>query len=730
MKKTIRLISAVLAVIMVFSSISVACAQDGSALPAENTAVTLLNTTRGGINTDDYNTSEDEAAAEIRDALVKRQNPVVTTLVTDYRLSHDDYQRLFARAYSMDLARNSSEGDYLRWSFRSYSVEARAATYDSKTFYYTLSMNVDYLTTLEQENEVNAFVADALKSLNLNTMQDYEKVIAIGNFICEINNYDYDHYQDASYGPQFAAYGAVKNGVSVCQGYCALFYKMCLEAGIPCRIIASTNHTWNLVKLTDYGDYYYNIDITWNDTAYDDMEAADGNYWSNTYVHDYSLKSNADFKLSDHTRAYEFATAEFEREYPVAPVSYYLYEKIPGTKTHKVFCADCKGLVAESEACTIVDSRCIYCEPLPSKPSNIRTTARGGTGERLKIEWNAVSNADGYNVYILQNGEYVLAGSTEKTEYVFENLVPGWEYYFRVAAYSGDPENEGPMSGVFHTCAACPPMDAPSVNAVNSKTIQVDWTITNAHGYVVQWSTDPEFKTGVNSAYVVGHNSDSYAISVPNNAQGYYVRVRAWRYWENNTLVYGIWTGSVKHGQAPVKVTGLYTSARGGYGERLKISWDAQAKADSYNVYRLVDGKYTLVGTSATNEYIFESLTPGWEYYYKVSAVRDGIEGILSDELHTCAACPPMSAPSVSRSGSQIKVNWGIVNSHGYVVMWSTDPSFKTNVNYAYVVGHEATSYTIKGLDSSKTYYVRTRAWRYWENNTLVYGIWTDGVKA
>ena len=89
-----------------------------------------------------------------------------------------------------------------------------------------------------------------------------------------------------------------------------------------------------------------------------------------------------------------------------------------------------------------------------------------------------------------------------------------------------------------------------------------------------------------------------------------------------------------------------------------------------------------------------------------------------------------MSAPSVSRSGSQIKVNWGIVNSHGYVVQWSTDPSFKTDVNYAYIVGHNSDSYTVTGLDQNQTYYVRTRAWRYWENNTLVYGIWTDGVKA
>ena len=208
------------------------------------------------------------------------------------------------------------------------------------------------------------------------------------------------------------------------------------------------------------------------------------------------------------------------------------------------------------------------------------------------------------------------------------------------------------------------------------------------------------------------------------------MRTRAWRYWENNSLVYGIWTNGVKHGQAPARVTGLYTSARGGYGEQLKISWDAQTMADSYNVYRLTDGEYKLVATTKDTSYVFRDVVPGWEYYFKVSAVKNGKEGMLSKELHTCAACPPIETYSaaINKNGS-VTVDWEMVNAHGYVVMWSTDPEFKTDVNYSYVVGHESTSYTFTPSGNAENYYVRIRAWRYWENNSLVYGIWTDGIE-
>ncbi|MGN0529774.1 MAG: hypothetical protein ACI4IH_01605 [Eubacterium sp.] len=362
----------------------------------------------------------------------------------------------------------------------------------------------------------------------------------------------------------------------------------------------------------------------------------------------------------------------------------------------------------------------------PAKVTGLATTARGANGVNLTISWNAVDGATGYNVYGYNKpaDSWTLLDTVTTNKYI-SPTTPGYEYYFRVAAVNGDVE--GTPSDALHTCAACETMDAPSVIASNDKTIQVDWNLVGSHGYVVMWSKDASFKTGVSSKYITGHSKSNYTISVPSGASQYYVRVRAWRNWETG-YVYGSWSEGVKAGQTIAKVTGLKTSARGANGVNLTISWNAQAAADSYNVYgyNKANDSWTLLGNVTTNKYISPT-TPGYEYIYRVAAVEDGREGVPSERLHTCAACETMKAPTVQKNGSQIKVNWEIVGSHGYVVMWSTDPTFKTGVSSKYITGHSVNNYTITGINSNQTYYVRVRAWRNWDTG-YVYGSWSTGT--
>ena len=364
----------------------------------------------------------------------------------------------------------------------------------------------------------------------------------------------------------------------------------------------------------------------------------------------------------------------------------------------------------------------------PAKVTGLKTSARGANGVNLTLSWNAVDGATGYNVYGYNKpaDSWTLLDTVTTNKFI-SPTTPGYEYYFRVAAVNGDVE--GTPSDALHTCAACETMDAPSVIASNDKTIQVDWNLVGSHGYVVMWSKDASFKTGVSSKYITGHSKSNYTISVPSGASQYYVRVRAWRNWETG-YVYGSWSEGVKAGQTIAKVTGLKTSARGANGVNLTISWDAQAAADSYNVYgyNKANASWTLLGNVTTNKYISPT-TPGYEYIFRVAAVEDGREGVPSERLHTCAACETMKAPTVQKNGSQIKVNWEIVGSHGYVVMWSTDPTFKTGVSSKYITGHSVSNYTITGINSNQTYYVRVRAWRNWDTG-YVYGSWSTGTAA
>ena len=277
----------------------------------------------------------------------------------------------------------------------------------------------------------------------------------------------------------------------------------------------------------------------------------------------------------------------------------------------------------------------------PAQVTGLKTSARGANGVNLTLSWNAVDGATGYNVYGYNKpaDSWTLLDTVTTNKFI-SPTTPGYEYYFRVAAVNGDVE--GTPSDALHTCAACETMDAPSVIASNDKTIQVDWNLVGSHGYVVMWSKDASFKTGVSNKYITGHSKSNYTISVPSGANQYYVRVRAWRNWETG-YVYGSWSEGVKAGQTIAKVTGLKTSARGANGVNLTISWNAQAAADSYNVYgyNKANDSWTLLGNVTTNKYISPT-TPGYEYIFRVAAVEDGREGVPSERLHTCAACETM----------------------------------------------------------------------------------------
>lgn len=67
-------------------------------------------------------------------------------------------------------------------------------------------------------------------------------------------------------GDAFSAYGALVNGMAVCDGISAAFAMVCRAAGLPCIYVASQemNHSWNVVLL---GEEIRYVDVTYDMTA-------------------------------------------------------------------------------------------------------------------------------------------------------------------------------------------------------------------------------------------------------------------------------------------------------------------------------------------------------------------------------------------------------------------------------------------------------------------------------
>lgn len=122
----------------------------------------------------------------------------------------------------------------------------------------TLTVRFTYLTTAQEEAALDASCAEILKSLSLDGLSDYEKVL-------EIYEYVGTHFVYDESLTNFSAYQGVKSGKMVCQGFALLMHKLLWAEGIESRILTGitgqTPHGWNIVKL---GGKWYHLDVTWD----------------------------------------------------------------------------------------------------------------------------------------------------------------------------------------------------------------------------------------------------------------------------------------------------------------------------------------------------------------------------------------------------------------------------------------------------------------------------------
>lgn len=113
--------------------------------------------------------------------------------------------------------------------------------------------------------QVNPFFAQLEKG-----MSEYQLELMIHDYI--IDNCKYDEDIDLSGGitkdmaNAFDSYGAIVDGVAVCEGYSRAFQLLLNGVGIRCINILGNSegelHMWNAVQLD--GDWYY-VDVTWDD---------------------------------------------------------------------------------------------------------------------------------------------------------------------------------------------------------------------------------------------------------------------------------------------------------------------------------------------------------------------------------------------------------------------------------------------------------------------------------
>lgn len=240
--------------------------------------------------------SVSDAGKYLRDAMVKRQTSVTFIINKGYYsgLAHD----IFNYAVDENNASGSSQGDYLYSNFSGYEVSGYSSSTKSLITY-----KMEYLSTYDQEQQVNSAVRSVLSSLNVSNKDDYTKVKAVHDYIVKNIKYD-DSLANHS------TYNAIVEKNVVCQGFASLTYKMLKELKVGVRYITGNDstHAWNIAKVNGK---WYNVDNTWD-------ENLTAEYSTVSYV--FFLKNNSDF--IDHTRDAEYNDSSFNSKYPMAQTSY------------------------------------------------------------------------------------------------------------------------------------------------------------------------------------------------------------------------------------------------------------------------------------------------------------------------------------------------------------------------------------------------------------------------
>ena len=136
---------------------------------------------------------------------------------------------------------------------------------------YSSTISLSYLFSgseyTEKYSEYSSMLDEILSGVDYSWSEE-EKALYLHDYLAVRFDYDYPAYYGAvtrNNKEQYSAYGMLKNGLAVCEGYSELYAKLLNRLGIETQLVTSDElrHAWNIVRIN--GSRYF-VDVAWDDS--------------------------------------------------------------------------------------------------------------------------------------------------------------------------------------------------------------------------------------------------------------------------------------------------------------------------------------------------------------------------------------------------------------------------------------------------------------------------------
>jgi hypothetical protein len=163
-------------------------------------------------------------------------------------------------------------------------IEPGIETINGKTSKIILAYTVNWGETATQRTAVESFAQSKVNELGVSSMNDFDKVKTLHDFV--VNYASYDFTEKNAY-----PYQIISSKTGICQAYAGLFYMLCKKANVDTRIVikgdgydtskgktskGTIDHAWNLVKVN--GNWYH-VDTTWDDPIHNEFDILQWKYF-------------------------------------------------------------------------------------------------------------------------------------------------------------------------------------------------------------------------------------------------------------------------------------------------------------------------------------------------------------------------------------------------------------------------------------------------------------------